>query len=71
MANSSIGNVWPYLVASLGCLFNGVYGIITGKVIFFYRSVRRSEDPSNFWGGVILSLVLGILGFAVYLPPIL
>ena len=71
MANSSIGNVWQYLVAALACLVNGLYGIRTGKVIFFYRSVLKSEEPSNFWGGVIVSLVLGLLGLVIYLPQIL
>lgn len=71
MANASIGNGWQCLVAGLGCLANGVYGIKNGKVFFFYRSVRRSEDPSNFWGGVIVSLVLGLLGLAICLPHIL
>jgi len=68
---SPIGNVWQYLVAALACLANGVYGIRKGKVLFFYRSVLRSEEPSNFWGGVIVSLVLGILGLAIYLPQVL
>ena len=71
MASSPSGNEWTLLVGAAGCVANGLYGLKRGKVMFFNRTVAKSEDNAEFWTGVIFSIALGILGFAIFLSEIL
>lgn len=54
---SQLARNWEPLVAAGAFLLNVVIGFRTGKAMLFSGSVKRSDDPAQFWVAMTLSSV--------------
>jgi hypothetical protein len=62
MAPNGWNKPWPFGLCLFGMLMLvlAIIGIFTGKA--YYRgSVSRAENPSNYWGTLIVQFVGGIV----------